>query len=221
MGDDRIQIRGKKDGIYASIDSKRFDAFEEMKSLLIKRLSIGKAFYKGATLTIDINTDSLTEDNITELKEVLFDEIGIKDCIFEKKENIEQKKEKVEEKTAKIFSGVYEGKTKFIRRTVRGGQSIEFPGNIVIIGDVNSGSEVLAAGNIIVLGSVKGQVRAGITGNRKAIIAAFNLQPEILQIGEIITISPDDGEKPIHPEVAKIKDDTIVVEPYLPNKYLY
>ena len=124
-------------------------------------------------------------------------------------------------KRLRIFSGVYEGKTKFIRKTIRGGQCISYQGNIVIIGDINSGSEVYAAGNVIVLGRIKGKVSAGTNGNTKAVIAAFLLQPEILKIANIIAMSPDDVEKPSYPELAKIKDGSIIVEPYLPNKYIY
>ena len=93
-------------------------------------------------------------------------------------------------------------------------------GNIVVIGDINSGAEVSAGGNIIVLGSIRGRVRAGIGGNREAIIAAFILQPQLLQIGDLITVSPDDV-KPPYPEVARVKDGMIIVEPYLLNKYTY
>ena len=120
-----------------------------------------------------------------------------------------------------MFSGVNEGKTKFIRKTVRGGQSIRYQGNIVIIGDINSGAEVYASGNVIVLGRIKGKVSAGTNGNSKAVIAAFLLQPEILTIANVIAMSPDDVEKPSYPELAKIKDGAIIVEPYLPNKYIY
>lgn len=63
-------------------------------------------------------------------------------------------------------------------------------------------------------------MHAGVGGNKKAIISAFSLQPEILQIAEIVTIAPEDGIKPSYPELAKIKDDIIVVEPYLPKKYI-
>ena len=84
--------------------------------------------------------------------------------------------------TGKVFTGIYEGKTKFVRKTIRSGQSINYPGNIVIVGDVNPGAEIYAAGNIIVLGTLKGVVHAGTNGNEKAIIAAFKLEPQILQI---------------------------------------
>ena len=82
-------------------------------------------------------------------------------------------------------------------------------------------AEVYAAGNVIVLGVIKGKVSAGTNGNTKAVIAAFLLQPEILKIANVIAMSPDDVEKPSYPELAKIKDGSIIVEPYLPNKYIY
>ena len=90
----------------------------------------------------------------------------------------------------------------------------------MIIGDVNPGAEIFAGGNIIVLGALKGHAYAGFGGNDKAIIAAFSLQPEILQIADIMTRSPDDGIKPQFPEIAKVKDNSIIVEPYLFNKFI-
>ncbi|WP_368259779.1 septum site-determining protein MinC, partial [Clostridium paraputrificum] len=209
MGNDRIIIKGNKEGLNAIINIDKFGNFEEMLDALIEKLSKGKKFYKGSTLCITTKLSSLTEKDVESLKVVLFEEIGIKDIVFEDKDI------KDKESESKIFNGVYEGRTKFIRKTVRGGQCVDFQGNIVIVGDVNSGAEVYAGGNIIVLGSIKGNVYAGVGGNRKAIIAAFALQPEILKIGDIITISPDDFEKPKYPEVAKVKDDAIIVEPYL------
>jgi len=213
MQEDRIQIKGTKEGVNAKIHIDRFKNFDVMLESLISKLTIGKSFYKGATIKIVANLKILNEVEISRLKSVLFEEIEIKDCIFEQLE--EPKKE------SKVFNGIYEGKTKFIKKTIRGGQLVRYYGNIVIIGDVNNGAEVHAGGNIIVLGSIKGQVHAGIGGNKKAIISAFNLQPEILQIADILTMSPEDGLRPSYPEVAKIKGDTIVVEPYLPKKYIY
>lgn len=213
MNDDRIQIKGTKEGINATIDMERFSDFDEMLEVLIDKLTAGKGFYKGASLKIAANLKNVNENDILRLKDVLFEKIQIKECFFE-----EVKRE--EQKESKIFSGVYEGKTKFMKKTIRGGQLVRYHGNIVIIGDINNGAEVYAGGNIIVLGTIKGQVHAGVGGNKKAIISAFSLQPEILQIAEIVTIAPEDGIKPSYPELAKIKDDIIVVEPYLPKKYI-
>ena len=218
MYNDGIVIKGNKEGINTQIDISKFADFEDMLMNLIKKLSKGKHFYKGTTLILKIDLKAITQKNVQTLKEVLLNQIELKDIVLE---DIEKDIQKYEQKENKVFSGVYEGKTRFIRKTVRGGQCINYPGNIVIIGDVNSGAEVSAAGNVIVLGTLKGKVSAGTNGNTKAVIAAFSLQPELLKIAKCMAMSPDDTGKPKYPELAKIKDGIIIVEPYLPNKYIY
>lgn len=215
---DGILIKGNKDGINTTIHMNRFVCFEDMLSVLVKKLSKGKHFYKDTTLVLRLDLGSINKKEVEVLKETLLTKIELKDIVLE---DIEKEIEHVNKKETRIFSGVYEGKTKFIRKTVRGGECINYQGNIVIIGDINSGAEVRATGNVIVLGRIRGKVNAGANGNAKAVIAAFLLQPELLRIANIIAMSPDDVEKPKYPELAKIKDGLIIVEPYLPNKYIY
>lgn len=215
MSDRGIIIKGNKDGLNIVIDMDKFNGFDDMLSVLMSKLIKGKKFYKESTLYITTNLSDYSEDEVSKLKDILLKEISVKEIIFDESEanddNIKSE--------SKTFSGIHEGRTKFIRKAIRGGQKIEYPGNIVIIGDVNNGAEVYAGGNIIVLGSIKGNVFAGGNKNRDAVIAAFCLQPEVLKIGDILAISPD-CEKPVYPEVAKVKDNTIIVEPYLNNKYI-
>ena len=215
---DGILIKGNKDGINTTINMNKFACFEDMVLMLIKKLSKGKHFYKGTTLILSIDLKSINKKQVETLKQTLLNEIELKDIVLE---DIEKEVDKEIDKEPKVFSGVNEGRTKFIRKTVRSGQCIKYQGNIVIIGDINSGAEVYASGNVIVLGHIKGKVSAGTNGNSKAVIAAFLLQPEILTIASVIAMSPDDVEKPSYPELAKIKDGSIIVEPYLPNKYIY
>lgn len=211
MRDDRIFIKGNKLGINAIINMDKFGNFDEMLDSLVEKLSRGKKFYKGATLTVTTDLKYINERQISKLKDVLFDEILIKDCIFEERL----------EKQSSVFSGVYEGRTKFVRKTVRSGQCLNYSGNLIIIGDVNNGGEVRAHGNVVVLGDLKGKVFAGDNGNENAIIAAYSLEPELISISGKITISPDDFEKTGYPEVARLNENNIIVEPYLPDKYSY
>lgn len=211
---DGILIKGNKDGINTTINMNKFACFDDMLVLLIKKLSKGKHFYKGTTLILRIDLKLVNKKEVGILKEKLLTQIELKDIVLE---DIEKEIEQVNEKEVKVFSGVYEGKTKFIRKTVRSGECINYQGNIVIVGDINSGAEVYAAGNVIVLGRIRGKVSAGTNGNIKAVIAAFLLQPELLKIANVIAMSPDDIEKPSYPELARIRDGLIIVEPYLPN----
>lgn len=210
MVTDKIIIKGNKEGLNVVINMNHFSDFDDMLVSLIEKLTQGRKFYKGCTLKITTELKYINERESRRLKEILFDEFLISDCIFQDQDDI----------TGKVFTGIYEGKTKFLRKTIRSGQSINYPGNIVIVGDVNPGAEIYAAGNIIVFGILRGVVHAGTNGNEKAIIAAFKLEPQILQIGDIITRCPEDEVKPQYPEVAIIKNGIIIVEPYLENKYI-
>ena len=206
----KITLKGNKDGLNAIIDMSRFASFDEMMTNLVARLNKGKRFFKGSTLIITSQLKYFSESEMKMFKNTLFSEFEIKDCIFRDSD----------ENNKKVFEGIKEGRTKFIRNTIRSGQVIRFDGNLIIIGDINPGAEVYATGNIVVLGVLRGDVHAGSDGNKDAIIAAFSLQPKIIQIANMITRSPDDVMKPNYPEVAKIKGNFIIVEPYSPNKFI-
>ena len=160
MLDDNLIIKGNKDGINAVINMDKFKDFEEMMGVLVDKLSKGKVFYKGASLKITADLKNVSSRDFSKLKEVLFNEFDIKDCILEDKTE-------TEDTSNKTFTGIYEGRTKFLRRTVRSGEVVDYPGNIVIVGDVNAGSQISAGGNIIVLGAIRGSAHAGNGGTLK------------------------------------------------------
>jgi septum site-determining protein MinC len=107
----------------------------------------------------------------------------------------------------------------YFRGTVRSGQSLEFPGNIIILGDVNAGAYVIASGDIIVMGRLHGVVHAGAEGEERAVVIGMNFRPSQLRIAQYIGRPPDEGprarKKRPHAEKAYIKDGTIVIEPLL------
>ena len=210
MQDDGIKFKGEKDGLNLVINIKLFNSIESLIEALRVKLRKGRRFYKGASIKITVDMRQLEARDLREIRDFLSSEFMIKDCSFIN----------LDDSSKKVFNGIHEGKTKFVRKTIRSGQRFEYSGNLVIVGDINSGAEVYAAGNIIVLGSVKGSVYAGFNGNSSAIIAAFVLTPQIMQIADVITRSPEDMDKPRYPELAKIKNGSIVVEPYLINKYI-
>ena len=76
--------------------------------------------------------------------------------------------------------------TKFHRGSLRSGQKLEYEGSLVILGDVNAGSEVLAGENIVVLGILRGMAHAGAKGNKEAIIAAASIESAQIRIADIV-----------------------------------
>lgn len=107
----------------------------------------------------------------------------------------------------------------YFRGTVRSGQSLEFPGNIIILGDVNPGAYVVASGDIIVMGRLHGVVHAGAEGEERAVAIGMNFRPSQLRIAQYIGRPADEGprtrKKRPQAEKAYIKDGAIVIEPLL------
>ncbi len=103
-----------------------------------------------------------------------------------------------------------------IQRPVRSGQRYRYAGTIVVIGDVNPGAELIADGNVIVWGKLRGVVHAGAAGNESAFVGALVLAPTQLRIGKYIARAPDPFDKRarMSPEVARVHDGNIVVEPW-------
>ena len=107
----------------------------------------------------------------------------------------------------------------YFRGTVRSGQTLEYPGNIVILGDVNPGAYVIASGDIIVIGRLHGFVHAGAEGEERAVVIGASFMPSQLRIAQFIGRPPDEypgsRTKAVHTEKAYIKDGAIVIEPIL------
>lgn len=66
---------------------------------------------------------------------------------------------------------------------IRSGQSILFPeGDVIITSSVASGTEIVAGGSIHVYGALRGRAIAGISGQPKARIFAYQLEAELMAI---------------------------------------
>lgn len=107
----------------------------------------------------------------------------------------------------------------YFRGTVRSGQTLEFPGNLVILGDVNAGAYIIASGDIIVMGRLHGVVHAGAEGEERAVVIGAIFRPSQLRIAQYIGRSPDERPrsqtKRPQTEKAYVKDGSIVIEPIL------
>jgi len=96
---------------------------------------------------------------------------------------------------------------------IRSGQSVNYEGTVLIIGDVNPGAEIVAGGDIIVWGHLKGTAFAGAPDDPTRRIYALALEPTLLGIGTYVARPPEDEAHPGKgPEVALVQGDRIVVE---------
>ncbi len=104
-------------------------------------------------------------------------------------------------------------KTNFHQGTIRSGEYLESPGDLLILGDVNPGAKVSAEGNIIIWGRLLGIAHAGSKGNSKATISALQLRPVQLRIAKKVARGPKEKPKTGIAEQARIYYEEIIISP--------
>ena len=112
-----------------------------------------------------------------------------------------------------------------VRRTCRAGESLRFPGNVLILGNVNPGAQIVADGDIVVFGGLRGMAHAGAAGDATAVILAMSTASPNLRIAEYSWY--DDGPRTAKGRrgqdgdaamVARVRDGAIAVTPYHQNQ---
>ncbi len=176
--------------------------FKKLKNDLLKHVKEATNFFAGVDIYININGREIELNQMQKIMQIVQKYNNIEKIYFTSKEK--------KEKTGTSFKK----ETVLIKRTLRSGQRIKYPTNIVILGDVNPGAEVIAGGDIIVLGNLRGVVHAGADGSSsKAQVMALKLDPTQLRINDIISRPPEQSnEKEVKPERAFIKESSIIVE---------
>jgi septum site-determining protein MinC len=98
--------------------------------------------------------------------------------------------------------------------TLRGGQALHHDGNIVVVGDVNPGTELVATGDIVVFGRLLGVAHAGAQGDASAKVYALHLEATQLRIATCIAVDEDARRASSEPEMAFVRDGRIAIAPF-------
>jgi septum site-determining protein MinC len=203
-------LKGIKNGVEIILDdaASMTQILEEGK----EKLSESQDFFGSSALHLFVSGKILAEDEQEELAKMIH-------TILPSRTNVTFYKEETTPIQVKAINYETKASAMFVKGTVRSGQVIEAPGDLIIAGDVNPGANVIAGENIVVMGNLRGIVHAGVNGNRGAVVIALKISPSQLRIADMITRAPDKEEKRknVKPEIAYIKDDTIFIDDYMPR----
>lgn len=212
-------LKSNKYGINLILDSEM--DFEELLEYILKQFKESEGFFKDAKMAISFEGRELTQEQEFRIIDTIMDNTTVNIiCILDndslKEELIRQKIERFEEEQL--------GKTgEFYKGTLRSGQVLDCETSIIVLGDINPGAKVVSKGNIVVLGALKGNAYAGANGNEQAFVAALEMDPIQIKIGDVIGRSADKvthvkwrGRKQqvvVEPQMAIVKDGNIYIEP--------
>ena len=226
-GVELFTIKGLKSGPTFLFDEHA--AFPDIIHAVEEELARSKGFFRDSPVVLYFGDRTLRKEEWRELKEILHRERLLlryavaaatpsRDLLY--KEGLTVRDSLLlpgqEKQAAPVEAVTTRGTALYLRRSLRSGQSEVFEGDVMLVGDINQGAEVIAGGDAIIFGTLRGMVHAGYPDNRDAVVIALNLMPLQLRIGPFIARA-DEGQnhrRVPRPEVARVKDERIVIEPY-------
>jgi septum site-determining protein MinC len=226
-----IAIKGTRNGLLLTLEPET--PFSELLDALSQRLSEAPAFFRGASLALDTTRRELHMSERTQIEALLAHyQMSVNSleqaplAIPDEREVISSSSIAVDPYLATQITNeqVYQhdprdsADTLFLRRTVRSGQAIQHPSDIVILGDVNPGAEIVAGGDILVWGVLRGMVHAGYPDKEHAIVCSLSLTPVQLRIAHLLSRPPEGFEAQPRPEFAAIRNGQIVVEAWVSGR---
>ncbi len=207
-----VQIKGIRDGLLATF----VDApWEEQRQALLTQIDERPAFFQGARLAMDVGSQILKVNDLVGLRDFLSERNISLWAVISESSTTEQTSQllglatrisKPRPEERKPATEIAEDKALFINKTLRSGVRIEFPGNVVVLGDVNPGAEVIADGSVIIWGRVRGMIHAGCKGDRSAVICALDLSATQLRIADEVSAVLKPPKDP-RPEIASINKE--------------
>jgi len=217
-----VTLKGQKDGISIILDEHA--PFKEIKDSLRKKVSQGKQFFDGADVKVSFKGRELDDFSEKVLIDIITEETNL-DITFVQGEDFALPAHSPSAKPSGVTSpvtssassvpsksGYKESKTAYYYSGLRSGQRIKYDGSVVIMGDVNPGSEIIADGNVIVLGTLKGMAHAGASGDDTCFVSALSLQPTQLRIAGTISYVPGTASRS-SAAYAYIKEGQVFIGP--------
>ncbi len=193
--------------------------FGELKQEILKKFKESDKFFKNARIGLSFEGRDLSQAEECEILELISANTSIEIvCIIDKDES----KDAFYVDKIKEFDEIQSGRTgEFYKGTLRSGQVLECETSLIVLGDVNPGAKIIAKGNIVVLGSLKGNAYAGASGDENTFVAALDMDPVQIKIGNVIGRSADKGplsaiknrKKAMEPQMAVVSGDAILIEP--------
>lgn len=193
------------------------DTFEEILQETAIRFRESRDFFKDAKMALSIKGRKLTEEEENTLLNIISENSDIHIlCLVSDDEDTDRMFIKAISETDFSEDGNGNSAGQFYKGTLKNGEVLETEYSIVILGDVYPGSAIISARDIIVLGGLYGEAYAGGNGIDGHYVAALEMSPEKLKIGDFKYHAKEKskwGIKPkVQPKIAYVKNKKIVMD---------
>ena len=190
-------------------------SFEEIIRELSAKFQSSRSFFGSADVALSYEGRILEQEQEVALVEAIRQSSDLNlICIVGKDEETNRRYIKAIQKVQKKLPVGSEGQLH--KGSLKNSEVLETESSIIILGDVYPGSAVISPKNVIILGGLYGEAYAGTDGSEGNYVAALEMEPERLKIGDFKYKSSKPakwGIKPkVQPQIAYIKNDRLVLE---------
>lgn len=192
--------------------------FEAILQGLEEKFTQSKAFFGSSRVAVSLEGRPLIEEEEIQILDTINSCSDVKVvCIVGKDEETDKLFVKALRQVDRKRSGAEEGQ--FYRGSLKNHERLETESSVILLGDVQQGCSVISAGNIIILGGLYGKAYAGSKGDENHYIAALEMEPEALTIGDFKYHSNGKKKKKglfqpkVQPQIVFVKDERITFEP--------
>ena len=207
-------IKSFPNGIVLHLDPEK--PFADLLIDIAEKFSESRAFFKDAKMALAIKGRTLTEEEEIQIIDAVTSNSDLQIiCLVGEDEGTNQNFFRAI--TQAENPNAEEGNGQFYRGTLKNGQVLETSSSIVVIGDVYPGSSVISTKDIIVLGGLFGEAYAAASGSEEHFVAALEMSPQKLKIGDYTYKGKEKSRwsiKPkVQPQIAHVKNKRIQLDP--------
>lgn len=210
-----VMIKSFPNGISLYLDAEL--PFEKILEEIGYKFAQARNFFGNVAMALSIEGRPVTNVDEIKILETIRENSDLRIiCIVSQDEAANKHYVKALAYTEKKLAGEEDGQ--FFRGDLKNGAVLETENSIIIMGDVYPGSAIISARNIIILGSLYGEAYAGGSGREGSFVAALEMKPERIKIGDFKykpnTKQSKWGIQPkVRPKIAYVKNDRIIFEP--------
>ncbi len=198
-----MEIKGDRQGL--RLIAKQFSSQNELIQDLRATLKQKATFLGEASLLIELPTKELTAEVFAAISEVFqdFPQLALRGVQQTDPRTPMPVEQRLKEPAAP---------PKVVRRTIRSGQRLTHPGDLIIVGDVNPGATVTAGGDVMIFGWLRGTAYAGQPDDQSAVVYALRFDAGQVRIAGTMALGNPEGSG--NPEKAMIENGQLVVKPW-------
>ena len=215
---EKVRIKSFSKGLVLQLDDQA--SFDELLSETAAKFLESKTFFGKETVAITFSGRKLSPDEEFQMIDAIQFNCDLKiPCIVEKNEEQDKVFMKAirQAEIRELMEVDLDQEIQVFRGSLRDGEELETPNNVVVFGDVQEGCSISSEKNVLVLGAIYGTARAGMPHDDGCMIAALEMAPEEISIGDfkyepMKKINKWGKKKKEAAQAAKVQGDAIVFE---------